>query len=164
MKFKIHWFLLLLIQFYFLTGWSQNNLSVSERRAVSFDLSSLIAAGKNSEMIIDDSQWMNYSLNVSTAEPLSSISVSVASGNIPRGIELYMQAGHYTGSGKGKMGRPTGKVKVDYVPKALINEIGTGYTGKGKHLGHQITLSMVITDFSLIQSGDYTLYLQYTLN
>lgn len=156
--------LLLSIQLAFLTGWAQNNLSVTERGSVSFDLTSLISAGKNSERIIDNTQWVNYSMAVSSAEPLSSISVAVASGTIPSGVEIYMQAGFYTGTGKGKMGRPTGKVKVDYVPKALINEIGTGYTGNGKQRGHQITLSMVITDFSLLKSGDYTLYIQYTLN
>ena len=142
---------------------AQNSLSVSERSSVTLDLSSLIAAGKNSEMVADNSQWINYSLDINPAEPLASISVAIASGDIPSGIGLYMQAGYYTGQGQGKAGRPTGKIRIDHVPKVLINDIGTSFTGHGKHQGHQLILSMVITDFSLLQPGDYTLYLQYTL-
>lgn len=143
--------------------WAQNSLSVSDRSSVTIDLSALIAAGKNTEMVADNTQWINYSLEVNPADPSASISVAIASGNIPNGIELYMQAGYYTGQGRGKAGRPTGKIRVDHVPKVLINDIGTSYTGHGKHQGHQLILSMVITDFSLLQPGDYTLYIQYTL-
>jgi hypothetical protein len=143
--------------------WAQNSLSVSDRSSVTLDLSALIAAGKNTEMVADNSQWINYSLNINPAEPFASISVAIASGDIPSGVELYMQAGYYTGQGRGKAGRPTGKVRVDHVPKVLLNDIGTSYTGQGKRQGHQLTLSMVITDFSLLQPGDYTLYIQYTL-
>jgi hypothetical protein len=147
----------------FHVSWAQNSVSVSERSSVSIDMSELIAAGKNTEMIADNSQWINYSLEVNPAEPSSSISVSIASGNIPDGIELYMQASHYTGSGQGKMGRPSGKIRLDHVPKDLINDIGKSFTGNGRRKGHQLTLSMVITDFALLQPGIYTLYIQYTL-
>lgn len=143
--------------------WAQNSLSVSDRSSVTLDLSSLIAAGKNTEMVADNSQWINYSLDISPAEPFASISVAIASGDIPSGVALYMQAGYYTGQGQGKTGRPTGKIRIDHVPKVLLNDIGTSYTGHGKHQGHQLTLYMVITDFSLLQPGDYTLYIQYTL-
>jgi len=146
-----------------LGGLAQNSLSVSDRSSVTIDLSSLIAAGNNSEMIADNAQWINYSLDLTPVEPYLYISVSTASGSFPNGVELYMQASHYTGQGRGKTGKPTGKVRLDHVPKELITEIGKSYTGHGKHQGHQLMLSMVITDFSLLQPGDYTLYIQYTL-
>ena len=142
---------------------AQNSISVTERSSVSIDLSAIIAAGKNIEMVIDDSQWINYSIELSPSETLASISVEIASGNIPNGMEFYMQAEHYTGSSRGKTGRTTGKIRVDHVPKVLINDIGTSNTGHGKHQGHQLILSMVITDFSLLQPGAYSLYIQYTL-
>ena len=144
-------------------AWAQNRISVTERSSASIDLSAIIAAGKNIEMVIDDSQWINYSIELSPSETLASISVEIASGNIPNGMEFYMQAGHYTGSSRGKTGRTTGKIRVDHVPKVLINDIGTSNTGHGKHQGHQLILSMVITDFSLLQPGAYSLYIQYTL-
>lgn len=149
----------------FLSGWAQNgnNISVTDRSSVSIDMSALIAAGIHSEKIVDNTQWLNYSLDVNPAEPLSSVSVSIASGTVPNGIDLYIQAGYYKGSGRGKMGRPTGKIRIDNVPKVLINDIGKSFTGNGKHQGHQLVLSMIITDFSLLQPGDYTIYILYTL-
>ena len=156
-------FLFTIITFISLEVWAQNSLTLSERSFVTIDLSTLIQSGKNNEMIADNTQWINYALEMNPAEPMASISVSIASGSIPNGIELYMQASHYTGSGRGKTGKPTGKIRIDHVPKVLINDIGTSYTGRGKHHGHQLMLSMVITDFSLLQPGDYTLYIQYTL-
>ena len=142
---------------------NNNNLYVTDRSSVIIDVSAIISTGIFSEKIVDNTQWINYSLDVSPSEPLSSISVSIASGTVPNGIELYIQAGSHVGSGRGKTGRPTGKIRIDNVPKVLINDIGNSYTGNGKNQGHQLTLSMVITDFSLLQPGDYTLYILYTL-
>ena len=149
----------------FRTGLAQNsnNMSVTDRSSVSIDMNALIAAGVHSEKIVDNTQWINYSLSISPSEPLSSITVELSSGNIPNGMELYIQAGYNTGSGRGKLGRPTGKIRVDNVPKVLISDIGTSFTGNGKHQGHRLILSMVITDFSLLQPGDYTIYILYTL-
>ena len=144
-------------------GWAQNSMSVSDRSSISIDLSAIVTAGMRTEMVADNTQWINYSLEVNPAEPFASISVEIASGNIPNGIELYMQAGYYTGSGRGKTGQPSGKIRIDHVPKVLINNIGTSFTGNGRHQGHQLILSIVITDFALLQPGEYTLYIQYTL-
>lgn len=144
-------------------GWAQNSMSVSDRSSISIDLSAIATAGMHTEMVADNTQWINYSLDVNPAEPFASISVEIASGNIPNGIELYIQAGYYTGSGRGKTGQPTGKIRIDNMPKVLINDIGTSFTGNGRHQGHQLILSFVITDFALLQPGEYTLYIQYTL-
>jgi hypothetical protein len=144
-------------------GWAQNSMSVSDQSSISIDLSAIVTAGMHTEMVVDNSQWINYSLDVNPAEPYASISVEIASGNIPNGIELYMQAGYHTGSGRGKTGQPTGKIRIDNMPKVLINDIGTSFTGHGRHQGHQLILSIVITDFALLQPGEYTLYIQYTL-
>lgn len=156
---------LIIITLIFRAGRSQNNnsMSVTDRSSVSIDMSSVIAAGIHSEKIVDNTQWINYSLFVSPSEPLSSISVEIASGSVPSGMELYIQAGYNTGSGRGKLGRPTGKIRVDNVPRVLISDIGTSFTGNGKHQGHRLILSMVITDFALLQPGDYTIYILYTL-
>lgn len=140
-----------------------NNLYVTDRSSVLIDVSAIISAGIFTERIVENTQWINYSLDISPSDPLSSISVSIASGSVPKGIELYIQAGSHVGSGRGKTGRPTGKIRIDNIPKVLINDIGNSYTGNGRNQGHQLTLSMVITDFALLQPGDYTLYILYTL-
>ena len=146
-------------------GWAQNNnsVSVSNQNPISIDLSALIKAGINHEMTADDTQWINYDLEINPAEPAATISVEISSGNIPPGMELYLQAGNYNNSGHGKTGQPTGKIRLDHTPNVLIYDIGSSNTGRGKHKGHNLTLSMVITDFGLIEPGDYTIYLLYTL-
>ncbi len=143
---------------------AQNSLSVSDRSAMTLDLTPALSAGINTELIADSTQWINYSFEINPAEPFASISVEIISGSIPDGVELYLQAGHYVGNSRGRTGRPTGKIRLDHVPKVLINDIGTSFTGHGKREGHQLILTMVITDFALLQSGDFSFFLQYTLN
>lgn len=143
---------------------NSNSISITNRRTSSYDLSAIYTAGKRPESIVDNSQWMNYSLKVNPSEPLNSISVSVASGTIPPGIEIYLEAESENGSGSGKIGRPTGRVRLSNVPQILIHEIGTSNTGNGKYRGHRLTMTAVITNFGLLEPGYYNLYILYTLN
>lgn len=154
---------LIVITLIFRVGWAQNSLAVTNRNTSTFDMSAIIAAGNHTEMVVDNSQWMNYSFIVSPSDPPGMITVSIASGEIPPGMEIYIQAGYENGFGHGKTGKPTGKIKLDHIPTVLINDIGTSYTGNGKHRGHQINITIMITDFALLQPGNYTLNLQYTL-
>src|ERR1035437_7367142 len=154
---------LIIITLIFRVGWAQNSLLVTNRNTTTFDMSSIIAAGMHTEMVVDNTQWMNYSFTVSPSDPPGTITVSLASGDIPSGMEIYIQAGYENGFGHGKTGKPTGKIKNDHIPAVLINDIGTSSTGNGKHKGHQINISIMITNFALLQPRDYTLNLQYTL-
>jgi len=154
---------LIVITLIFKVGCAQNSLAVTNRNTTTFDMTSIIAAGNHTEMVVDNSQWMNYSFTVSPSDPPGMITVSIASGVIPPGMEIYIQAGYENGFGHGKTGKPTGKIKLGNIPSVLINDIGSSSTGNGKHKGHQINISIMITDYSLIQPGDYTLNLQYTL-
>lgn len=146
------------------SGHKMNKLVVTESSSIHIDMNSVIAAGENSEKVMSNNQWLNYSLHVNPSDPVSSISVSVVSGNLPPGVEIYVQAGRHTGNGQGKTGVPAGKVKIDNVPKVILGGIGSSSTGNGNFQGHQIIFSMMITDFALLQPGNYTIYLQYTLN
>ena len=147
----------------FQAGLAQNNLTVTDRSTITFDMTAILAAGNHTDIVVDNTQWINYSFNLNPADPYASISVAIASGIIPPGMEIYLQAGYYNGSSRGKAGRPTGKIKLGNIPNVLINDIGSINTGHGKHQGHQITLSIEIVDYSLLQPGDYILNLQYTL-
>ncbi len=160
-------YILLLILIYFsLANFAQNSnsMSITNRNTSSYDLSGIYTAGKRPEKIVDNSQWMNYSIKVTPSDPLKSISVSIASGTIPPGVELYLEADSDNGSGTGKKGKPTGKIKLSNVPQVLIHEIGTCNTGNGKFRGHKLTMSIVITNFGLLEPGYYNLYIIYTLN
>jgi hypothetical protein len=163
MKHKKYFLPFIVITFLFKLGWAQNSVSVTDHGSILIDMSAIIAAGMKTEMVADSTQWLNYSLDVNRNEPFGTISVEIASGNIPSGMEIYLQAGNYNGSYHGKTGRPVGKIKVDHMPMVLINDIGTSNTGNGKHKGHQLFLSVVITDYALLQPGDNTLYFLYTL-
>lgn len=145
-------------------GKAQNSLTVTNRSTSTFEMTDIIISGNHTETVVDNNQWMNYSLNRNWTDPLATISVAIASGTIPPGMEIYIQAGNYNGSGRGHAGQPTGKIKLGYIPTVLINGIGDVNTGHGKHQGHQITLSIMIVDYALVQPGQYTLNLQYTLN
>src|ERR1035437_11000911 len=151
---KKYLLVLIVITLIFRVGWAQNSLLVTNRNTTTFDMSAIIAAGNHIETVIDNTQWMNYSFTVSPSDPPGMITVSIASGDIPPGMEIYIQAGYENGFGHGKAGKPTGKIKLDHIPNVLINDIGTSSTGNGKHKGHQINISIMITDYALIQPGD----------
>jgi len=141
-----------------------NSISVTNRSSSILNIAEVFIAGKGVEMVVDNKQWINYSSNLNESEPLMSISASIGSGIIPPGVEVYLEASHDHGSGWGKKGKPTGRIKLGNIPDVLINEIGKCNTGNGKYHGHKLTMSVVITDYSLLQSGDFNLYIQYTLN
>ena len=155
--------MLVVFMIIFLKCPAQSNLTVTDRSSITFDMTAILAAGNHTDMVVDNTQWINYAFVLNPADPYATISVGIASGAIPPGMEIYLQAGYYNGSGRGKAGRPTGKIKLGNIPTVLINDIGSVDTGHGKHKGHQLTLSIVITDYALLQPGDYTLNLIYTL-
>lgn len=142
---------------------AQNNISLSKREPIYMDLTPSFNTSLPENIITDNSQWLNYTTLVHPSEPTISISVEVASGSIPEGLELQIEASNYIGISKGKPGTTTGKIPVTNMPRILIDNIGTCYTGSGRNEGHQLTLSFVITDYSKIQSGTTTIYVQYTI-
>jgi hypothetical protein len=143
---------------------NRNTLSVTNRSTSHLRLPSPSGAGKSMEVLLDNTQWLNYSVQVDQPHSLLSVSASVASGNIPPGVEVYLEASHDHGSGWGKKGQPTGKIMLGTTPGILISEVGTSSTGFGKFHGHKLTMTVVIKDYSLLQSGDFNLFIQYTLN
>lgn len=143
---------------------NRNSLSVTNRTSSVLNISAIHTAGDAVEMVLDNTQWINYSVNINQSEPLESISASISSGNIPPGVEVYLEASYDYGSGWGKKGKPVGRIKLGNVPSVLINDIGNCNTGNGKYRGHRLTMTVVITNYALLQAGDFNLYIQYTLN
>ena len=87
----------------------------------------------------------------------------MVSGSIPDGLELQVEAVPYKGISKGKQGIPSGKIAVTHMPRVLISNIGTSYTGFGRNEGHQLIFSFIIKDYSRLRSGTNTIYVQYTI-
>lgn len=154
----------LLLIFCCITSTAQNKLMVSKRAPINLNFTQLNKAGLNGHFIADESQWLNYTVLLEPSGPSSYISVSIAAGSIPEGLELYVEASRYRGFGRGKMGIPTGRIRLSHQPKILLDNIGTTYSGSGKNEGHQITFFFKITDYAKLEPGLNNIYVQYTIN
>lgn len=158
--------ILISIAFIVLFGHSsnaQNKLSIENYKPVFFNMQSLFSAGASGKIEADATQWLNYTTLLDEKEPKISITVQIASGKVPSGMELRVRADEYRGLGKGKNGHPAGEVIVTENPKVLIDNIGTCYTGAGINEGHQLHFSFIITDYAKIEPGLSSIYLQYTI-
>lgn len=144
--------------------YAQNKLAISKKAPIYLDFSTVHNAGMKGQIMADDSQWLNYTVLIESAEPSVSISVSVASGSVPEGMELYVEASRYKGFSRGRMGSPIGRIRLSNMPRVLIENIGTSYTGSGRNEGHQLTFFFKVTDYSKLEPGVNTVYVQYTIN
>jgi hypothetical protein len=154
------WILLFSISF---VSQAQNSISLSNRNPIYMELTHSFNAGVPGQIISDDSQWLNYTTLVHPSEPTFSITVEVAMGSIPDGLELQIEASPYAGRSNGKVGTPTKKITLTHIPRVLINNIGTCYTGSEKNEGHRLTFSIVVKDYSKLKSGTSTIYVLYTI-
>lgn len=142
---------------------SQSSVAVVGRVTSNYNLANITQPGGQSTSIIDNSLWLNYNAKRNPNEPFFAITVSLASGTIPPGIAIFVQAGEDVGAGTGRAGRTTGSVQLSYTPTAIIVDIGNTNTGSGKNKGHLLTISIIVNDFTQLQSADYNLNLVYTL-
>ncbi|PKP32677.1 MAG: hypothetical protein CVU00_11605 [Bacteroidetes bacterium HGW-Bacteroidetes-17] len=142
---------------------AQNKLSISKKAPIFLDLAIINNAGSRGKIIVDDSQWLNYTILIGASDPTASISVNISSGSVPEGLELYIEAKSYRGFSNGKIGKPVGKVQLSHIPKTIIDNIGTSYTGSGRNEGHQLIFSFKITDYAKIQPGISTIFVDYTI-
>jgi len=142
---------------------AQNRISLSNRNPIYMEMLSGFSTGAPKQIITDDSQWLNYTTIVQESDPSISISIQLVSGTIPNGLELQVEAVPYKGMSKSRTGIPSGKMRVTNMPRVLINNIGTCYTGTGRYEGHQLIFSYKINDYSKLKSGTSTIYVQYTI-
>lgn len=108
-------------------------------------------------------KWVNYSSSFSTSGTNRTILVNTQS-SIPSGLNLNLSASNYTGGGAGTMGISTGTISLSTTPQVLISSIGRGYTGNGANNGHQLSFSLAITDFALLNAtNSKTVTVIYTI-
>lgn len=86
--------------------------------------------------------WMNYSSIVGSTETSRSVTVAL-SGNVPTGLKLTVQAGTYSGIGKGTLGvaevNPIILLSNATAATPIVTAIGSAYTGDGITNGHLLT-------------------------
>lgn len=143
---------------------AQNSISVSSTQPIFVEINPSFQAGSvNNKVIIDDSQWLNYTTEVHETEPTASITASIVSGSIP-GLEIQIEASEYQGVSRSKMGAPAGKISLSHKPQVIIYDINTCYTGAKKNEGHRLKYIFRVTDYAKLETGLSSIYIQYTIS
>ena len=134
-------------------------MALTTRISTLFDMSAITIAGGHPTTFTDNTQWLNYTIRDNTGLYYS-LMVSATSGTIPPGMEIHVEAGPFYGTGVG--GQSTGPKLVSDVPSALVVNMGQGVTGIGQQCGHNIILTIGITNFGLLHPANYPITLLYT--
>jgi hypothetical protein len=101
----------------------------------------------------DQELWINYSSAMKGENNSRKIVAEIVQGSLPDGIELFLEASVYKGTGEGNFGEPIGRVNIGTQPRPIIAGIGSCYTGDGINNGHLLQFSIEISDYSKIHSG-----------
>lgn len=106
-------------------------------------------------------KWLNYTSCIAGGVDRT---ISVSVDQLILGVDLKLQAGTAIGGG-GALGTPAGEVIVTTIPIALINNIGGSFTGDGGSSGHQLTFSLEVNDYALINEAvNETIVVTYTIS
>ncbi len=142
---------------------AQNSVSIFSSASVSLDLTSPFIAGAAVSNVSTNTSWLNYNIVHTPPEPTFSITVEISTGTVPDGLELRIEAGTYTGPGGEQPGTPTGELVITNSPQILVNNIGTCNSGSGPNVGHQLTYSYIITNYSQLSASSGTINILYTI-
>jgi hypothetical protein len=137
----------------------------SANNNINLEIAPSAEAGESTGTVpTNNSLWINYTCSKATSEPLKKINVQV-NGMIPSGISLKLLAAQVVGAGKGQRGTVSGSSLIlSTVPQTLITGIGGSYTGDGVGNGHQLTFSVDIADFNILNVvQNTTIQVIYTL-
>ena len=144
-------------------SYSQNSVSISNSSTAPLALNTLYNPGAAVSNTSDNSKWLNYTILQRPPEPTFSISVQISSGTIPDGMELKVIAGPYIGQRGGQPGTSSGQIVLSGTPQTIIYNIGTCSTGAGINVGHQLTYSLIITNFSQLSATSASVNILYTI-
>lgn len=125
-------------------------LDIEPGGSVVLNLDPPVEAGLPLQSDSDNSSWLNYSLCIESTDSDHYITVDLASGSVPAGLELTVEASSYSGFGAGTLGTSAGPVVLSSGAQVLINGIRGAYTGDGVNNGHQLTYQLTISDYSQV--------------
>lgn len=118
-----------------ISSFSLVDLAGSDKRTV-------FISGKGAEQIITpstfDKTWLNYS-SIVDGNSTNVITVNITYKNLPAEVSIKLNVGESMGTGAGKTGKPIGPIRLTNYPQDIIVDIGSCYTGRGIHNGHQLT-------------------------
>jgi len=87
---------------------------------------------------IGDKTWLNYS-SIVISNLTNYITAHISSGNLPADVSLNVLVSSDVGAGDGITGTSIGQITLSRFPQNIITDIGSCYTGRGIHKGHQLT-------------------------
>lgn len=106
-------------------------------------------------------KWLNYTSAVrvgNTRNVTAHIDATLP------GVAIKIQAGAVAAGGGGALGVSAGQVTLSTTPVNIITGIGGAYTGNGTNRGHQLTISLEVSDFSeLSQTTNEVITITYTI-
>jgi len=136
---------------------------------ITFSASSPTEAGNSVDFNNEDQHphiWLNYSSIIKNSTHRRKI-VAIVQGEMAEGIHLKVKASEAEGSGKGKLGHPSGEIVLSDQPAAIISDIGSCYTGKGVNSGHILSYELEYDQNSATYAGlttaKTTFHVVYTL-
>ena len=113
------------------------------------------------DAVVSD-KWINYTSCIASGGTVRSINVSID--QMISGVDIKLQAATAVGGG-GVLGTPEGEVVLTTTPILLISNIGGAYTGDGGSSGHQLTYSLEVNDYALInETVNETIVVTYTIS
>lgn len=111
-----------------------------------------------------NTKWINYTNSINPLVSGRSIEVQISSNTLPPGIEIIMEISAYSGNGGGEFGISSGLITLSTAPQTCIYNIGGSYTGNGVTNGHQLSYSLGISDYDLLDAHQSTIIeLTFTL-
>lgn len=142
---------------------AQNSISLSTVNSIVMDFAVPFDPGSSIDPVIDNSKWLNYNITVTPPDLPVSVTAEITSGVISEGLQIQLQAGAYSGTGGGDPGITSGNLILTNIPQVLISNIGTCNTGDGINVGHQLTYTLSISDYSVVKSSFSTMNILFTI-
>jgi len=110
--------------------------------------------------------WINYSSIISETTPTRQV-IAMVKGTMPKGLKLIVEASEFSGTGKGRLGKPAGEVVLSGQPTDVIVDIGSCYTGRGANNGHCLTYKLEKNEssdsYATLKSQHSSVSVVYTL-
>lgn len=108
-------------------------------------------------------KWLNYTSAIEPGGITRTITASVNQ-TIP-GVDIKLLASSAAGLGKGALGLSSGQVTLTTNPTVIISGIGGAFTGNGINNGHQLTLSLVPSNYMHLSAQSNTqVTITYTIS
>lgn len=121
-------------------------------------------AGAPVTEVSNNSSWLNYTSCVATTSPARLVSVQLT-GTLPPGVELRLRVSPFSGAGQGVLGTSAGTVTLSATATTIVSGIRGCYTGNGANNGHQLTYTLVISNYAALEAAGYNPFLvSYTIS